>query len=104
LFLFVFLGHCVTSFNGGPQAFDLAYYSALFFAQGAAVTPLGLDEATFLQPVAIGNNALPPPWEGRVIGRPNAHTALLRHGAASLRPCSNPPLPYPLEKFSSLQM
>jgi len=37
------------------QAFDLAYFAAHFFVRGARFLPLGLDDAVFLQPVAVGD-------------------------------------------------
>mmetsp|Transcript_7531 Transcript_7531/g.22310 ORF Transcript_7531/g.22310 Transcript_7531/m.22310 type:complete len:471 (+) Transcript_7531:138-1550(+) len=37
------------------QAFNLAYYTARFFARGDWVVPLGLDDATFNAPVKIGD-------------------------------------------------
>lgn len=37
------------------QAFDLAYCAAIAFTQGRPFASLGIDEATFLQPVAIGD-------------------------------------------------
>eukprot|EP00977_Amphora_coffeiformis_P008966 scaffold2033_cov164-Amphora_coffeaeformis.AAC.5 len=33
----------------------LAQYAACFFAKGKPVIPLGIDEAVFLQPIAIGD-------------------------------------------------
>ena len=36
-------------------AFDVAYYAAKFFAAGRPFLPLGLDDATFLQPVRVGD-------------------------------------------------
>ena len=40
------------------QAFDLASFVAKFFAQGQATVPLGMDEAVFLQPVAVSGLTL----------------------------------------------
>ena len=37
------------------QAFTLASYAARFFAGGAPVVPLGIDDATFNSPVSIGD-------------------------------------------------
>lgn len=37
------------------QAFNLAYYTARFFARGDWVVPLGLDDATFDSPVSVGD-------------------------------------------------
>jgi acyl-coenzyme A thioesterase 9 len=37
------------------EAQKLAQYTATFFAHGASVIPLGIDEAIFLQPIAVGD-------------------------------------------------
>ena len=37
------------------HAFDLAYFAARYFVRGTPFVPLGLDEAVFVQPVAIGD-------------------------------------------------
>jgi len=36
-------------------AYDLAYFAARYFVRGSPFAPVGLHEATFLQPVAIGD-------------------------------------------------
>ena len=37
------------------HSFNLAYYAAQLFTRGKTIVPLGLDEAVFLQPIAIGD-------------------------------------------------
>ena len=37
------------------SAYDLAYYAARYFVRGAPFVPVGLDEALFMRPVAIGD-------------------------------------------------
>lgn len=45
-------------------AYDLAYFAARYFTRGAPFVPVGLDEANFLQPVAIGDMVR---WVAKVV-------------------------------------